>query len=74
MSNNNEHFIHARAMQADILAAPAVWLPRRDILLEWLKAFLVRAGAPRYELEETEAADLRALDQFLRKQKVPVAV
>jgi hypothetical protein len=73
MSTNNEHLIHARALQADILAAPSVWLPRREILLEWLKAFLARAAAPRYELDENETSDLRALDQFLRKQKVPVA-
>jgi hypothetical protein len=73
MTNNHEHLMHARALQADILAAPGVWLPRRDILLEWLNAFLVRAAASKYELEESEAADLRALDQFLRKQKVPVA-
>lgn len=73
MSNNNEQLTHARALQADMLAAPDVWLPRREILQEWLKAFLLRAAAPKYELAETEAADLRALDQFLRKQKVPVA-
>ena len=73
MIDNNEHLIQARALQADILAAPGVWLPRREILLEWLKKFLARAAAPLYEIEEGEAADLRALDQFLRRQKVPVA-
>lgn len=73
MNNNNEHLIHARALQADILAAPGVWLPRREILLEWLKAFLARAAAPKYELEEGETSDLHALDRFLRKQNVPVA-
>lgn len=72
MNNNSEHLIHARAMQADILAAPNVWLPRREILLEWLKAFVARAAAPRYELGGSEASDLRALDQFLRRLKVPV--
>lgn len=73
MNNNSEHLIHARAMQADILAAPNVWLPRREILLEWLTAFVARAAAPRYELGESEASDLSALDRFLRKLKVPVA-
>jgi hypothetical protein len=72
MNTNSEHLIHARALQADIVAAPSVWLPRREILLQWLMAFLARAATPRYEMEEGEADDLRALDQFLRKQKVPV--
>ncbi len=74
MKNHNEHFAHARALQADINASPGVWLPRRDVLLEWLAAFLVRAGAPSYVLRENEADNLAALDQFLRRQKVPVAV
>lgn len=74
MNKDNEHLIHARALRADILAAPDVWLPRREILLDWLNAFLARAAAPKYELDQTEEADLAALDQFLRKTKVPVAV
>jgi hypothetical protein len=68
-----QELVHARALRADILAAPNVWLPRREILLEWLDGFLQRAAAARYELEPTEASDLEALDQFLRTQKVPVA-
>jgi hypothetical protein len=71
--NNHEHLVHARALRADIIAAPAVWLPRRDILVDWLDGFLKRVTAPKYELGETEAADLAALDKFLRKKSVPVA-
>ncbi|MDI1248094.1 MAG: hypothetical protein PSV13_04340 [Lacunisphaera sp.] len=71
--NNNEQLAQARALQADILAAPAIWLPRRENMLLWLKDFLQRAAAPKYLLGETEAADLAALDQFLRKNKLPVA-
>ena len=73
MSKSNEHFLHARTLRADILAAPEVWLPRREILLDWLNSFMRRAETKTYELGETEAADLTALDQFLRKKKVPVA-
>ncbi len=73
MNPNNEHLIHARALLADIRAAPTVVLPRRLVLLEWLEAFLTRATAPKYELGENEASDLRALEHFLRKQKVPAA-
>jgi hypothetical protein len=73
MNKNPEHLLHAKSLQADILAAPDVWLPRREILLDWLTGFLRRAEVKAYELGETEAADLTALDQFLRKRKVPVA-
>ena len=70
---NQEHLVHARALQSDILAAPGVWLPRRDILLQWLENFLQRVAAPKYELGETEAEDLAALEKFLRKKSVPAA-
>lgn len=73
MNKHNEHLVHARALRADILAAPSVWLPRREILLEWLETFLQRVARPSYELGETEAADLAALEKFLRKKMVPVA-
>lgn len=73
MHLHNEHLIHAKALRADILAAPDAWLPRREILLEWLTSFLLRGSAPTYKLEPTEAADLKALDQFLRRRKIPVA-
>lgn len=63
----------ARALRADILGAPTVWLPRREILLDWLNGFLGRAEKSRYELGDTEAGDLDALGHFLRKKKVPVA-
>lgn len=71
MHKNQDHVAQARSLRADILAAPHVWLPRREILLEWLDGFLRRAGSSAYELEPTEAADLHALDQFLRRQKIP---
>ena len=73
MNQHNEHLVHAQALQADILAAPGVWLPRREILLEWLEKFLQRVALPNYDLGETEATDLDALDKFLRKKLVPVA-
>lgn len=74
MTTLNDHLLHANALRADILASPDTWLPRREILLEWLDGFLGRAKGSSYELRETEAADLTALDRFLRKSKVPVAV
>ena len=71
MPKFSEYFLHARTLRADILAAPDVWLPRREILIDWLNDFLGRAEKSSYELGETEAADLVALDQFLRRKRVP---
>jgi hypothetical protein len=72
MLKNNPHLVQARSLRTDLLAAPEVWLPRREILLGWLNEFLTRAEQPRYELEETETADLGALEQFMRRHKVPI--
>ncbi len=73
MKTQNDSLIHARALQADILAAPDLQLPRREVLLEWLDGFVKRATAPAYEVGGTELDDLNALDQFLRKENIPVA-
>jgi hypothetical protein len=73
MITQNENISRAQTMRDEIIAAPDVWLPRRDTLLEWLNAFVQRAEMPSYELGSTEAADLTALDRFLRGKKVPVA-
>jgi hypothetical protein len=73
MTQSDPHLAHARSLRADILAAPSIWLPRREVLVQWLDGFLLRARVPAYALEETEAADLKALDLFLRGKMVPVA-
>lgn len=74
MNEKNENLSRAQAMRDDILASPDVWLPRRDTLLDWLNAFVQRAAMPSYTIGETEAADLTALDRFLRNKKVPAVV
>jgi hypothetical protein len=73
MHKQNDHLLQARTLRSDILAAPNIWLPRREVLLDWLNRFVRRAETKSYELGETEAADLTALEHFLRKKKVPVA-
>ena len=73
MNRHQEQLTHARRLRANLLAAPDVWIPRREILLEWLDGFLDRAARSSYDLDRTEPADLRALDDFLRKHKVPAA-
>lgn len=72
-TTSNPHIIHARALRADLLASPAVWLPRREIIVEWLSELLSRAQNPSYEFQAAETNDLDAVDRFLRKNKVPVA-
>jgi len=71
--NNQEHLVHARTLRAAIVAGANTWLPRREILLEWLEKFLKRVAVPSYELGNSEAADLAALDRFLRRRAVLVA-
>lgn len=71
MNTNREHLRHARALRDDILAAPSIWIPRRAVLLEWLDGFVRRAEVPAYDLGESEAEDLTALDRFLRTSNVP---
>ncbi len=71
MNDQNESLIHARALRAEILGAPTVWLPRREVMVDWLNDFVERAEAPAFALGETESADLIALSAFLRKKKVP---
>jgi hypothetical protein len=73
MQKPNAHLVHAQALRADIVGAPDVWLPRRDAILQWLNAFLARAQTGKFELRETEAEDLAALETFLRKKKIPSA-
>lgn len=67
----NPHMLHARALRADLLANPAVWLPRREVLLEWLVELLARAQDPQYVFTSTETDDLVAIDRFLRANDVP---
>lgn len=73
MQKSAEQVTRARTLRADILAAPDVWLPRRDVLLDWLNLFILRAGSSRQEADVMENEDLDALDRFLRKQKIPVS-
>jgi hypothetical protein len=72
MHSPTKHLSHARALLADIAGSPTIYLPRRDILVEWLQAFVGRAQATSYDLPDTEAKDLAALDEFLRANNVPV--
>ncbi|ACB76828.1 hypothetical protein [Opitutus terrae] len=73
MSTLNHHVLHARALRADLLASPTVWVPRREVLLDWLAELLARAQDPHYVFDATAMKDLDAVDRFLRDNKVPTA-
>ena len=72
-TTDNSNQAQARSLLADIQGAADQALPRRGAIVEWLDAFLVRAGVKGYQLQETEAADLASLDLYLRSEHVPVS-
>jgi len=65
--------VHAKALLADIQGAPSTFLPRRDALVDWLNAYLLRSDRRGYVMDPTETADLLELEKFLRTHDVPVA-
>ena len=64
---------HARSLLADIQGAPETFLPRREPIVDWLNAYLLRSDRRGYVTEPAEAADLVAVEKLLRSHKVPVA-
>ena len=64
---------HARSLLAGIEGAPETYLPRREIIVDWLNGYLLRSDRRGYVMEPTEADDMVALDKFLRTHEVPVA-
>jgi FAD/FMN-containing dehydrogenase len=64
---------HARSLLADIQGAPETFLPRRETIVDWLNAYLLRSDRRGYVMEPTEADDLAAVEKLLRSHKVPVA-
>jgi hypothetical protein len=64
---------HAKALLADIQGAPSTFLPRRETLVDWLNAYLLRSDRRGYVVDATETADLAELEKFLREHDVPVA-
>ena len=65
--------VHARSLLTDIQNAPDIALPRRETLVDWLNAYLVRAERRGYVGAPAETDDLVALDKFLRSVRIPAA-
>jgi hypothetical protein len=64
----------ARSLLADLMRAPGTLIPRRETIVSWLNACLVRSDKMGYVAEADDAADLVALDEFLRSHQIPVAI
>ena len=64
----------ARSLLADIQGAATALIPRRDTIVIWLDALLVRVGVRDYVAAEADTQDLAALDRFLRELEIPIAV
>ena len=64
---------HAKSLLAGIQGAPETYLPRREIIVDWLNGYLLRSDRRGYVVDPTEADDLIQLDKFLRTHQVPIA-
>jgi hypothetical protein len=65
---------HAKSLLADLKCAPGTPIPRRETIVNWLNAYLVRSDKTGYVAGPDEAADLVAVEEFLRSHQIPVAV
>jgi hypothetical protein len=62
---------YATSLYADIHAVVKDGLPRREVLLDWLDDFLLRAKKRGFQMEQADVDDLTALDQFVRINRIP---
>ncbi len=65
---------YATSLRDDIKSATTAGLPRRDVLLDWLDEFLLRAKKRDFEMQQTDVENLNALDQFVRFNGIPATV
>ncbi len=64
---------HARSLLDNIHGVPDIAFPRRDTIVEWLKAYLGETQRKGHVETQEETENLAALERFLRVQKVPAA-
>jgi hypothetical protein len=65
---------YATSLYADIHAVVKDGLPRREVLLDWLNDFLLRAKKRGFQMEQADLNNLTALDQFVRINGIPATV
>lgn len=62
---------YATSLHSDITGAVNDGLPRRQVLLDWLDDFLLRARKRGFEPAGEDRENLTALDQFVRFNRIP---
>ena len=73
IADGNTNQAHAKSLLADIQGAPETYLPRREVIVEWLNGYLLRSDRRGYVMDSTETDDLVELEKFLRTHEVPLA-
>ena len=71
MTELKTYQVYATSLHADIKAAVNDGLPRREVLLDWLDNFLLRAKKRGFEMVQEDVDNLTALDQFVRFNRIP---
>lgn len=74
MTDLKTYQVYATSLHNDIEAAANDGLPRREVLLEWLNEFLLRAKKRGFQMEQGDVDNLTALDQFVRFNGIPATV
>ena len=65
---------YATSLHTDIHAVVKDGIPRREVLLDWLDDFLLRAKKRGFQMEQAEVDNLIALDQFVHMNGIPATV
>jgi hypothetical protein len=71
--DEKENQAQAKALLADIQGSPAVALPRRETIVDWLEAYLRRSDRRGYVMDDSEGTDLHALARFLRAHGIALS-
>ena len=74
MTDLKTYQVYATSLHADIHAVVKDGLPRREVLLDWLDDFLLRAKKRGFQMEQAEVNNLIALDQFVHMNGIPATI
>ncbi len=74
LSDQKASQVRARSLLADLNGSPLIAIPRRDPIVAWLNAYLIRSDRRGFEAKPTDEEDMIAVDQHLRTYAVPLAL
>ncbi len=63
--------VYAKSLLADLERNTPANLPRRGVLVDWLRDFLVRSDQGGFRLESSQVEDLTAVHNYLVTERVP---